>query len=96
MPLPQPPDGFGLKAPQGTRVDHVATRMISYSFDQSHIFTVTLANGQTWRQVSGDTHTAHWAKPAGFYAVTITRGLFSSYDLQIEGMPEVYKVDRVG
>jgi hypothetical protein len=95
-PVLQPPDNFGLKAPRGSRVDHVATRMTSYSFDESHIFTVTLANGQTWRQVSGDTHTAHWVKPAGLYVVTIKRGLFSSYDLQVDGTPEVYKVDRVG
>ena len=70
--------------------------MASYNFDRNHIFTVKLTNGQTWRQVSGDTHTAHWTKPADAYAVKITRGSFSSYNLQVEGSPEVYKVDRVG
>jgi hypothetical protein len=93
---PQQPDRFGLKELPATRANHVSTRMVSYSFDHNRIFTVTLTNGQTWRQVSGDTHTAHWAKPAGAYAVKITRGSFSSYDFQVEGSPEVYKVDRVG
>ena len=102
-PLPPPPmppqaatDHFGMKAMPSGRTNHVAARMASYSFDRNHVFTVTLANGQTWRQISGDTHHAHWNKPADSYAVNITRGLFSSYNFQVEGLPEVYKVDRVG
>jgi hypothetical protein len=101
-PAPVPPqasaatDHFGMKAMPSGRTNHVATRMMSYSFDRDHVFTVTLANGQTWRQVSGDTHHAHWNKPADSYAVKITRGAFSSYNFQVEGLPEVYKVDRVG
>ena len=94
--VPPPPDQFGLKALPVTRSDHVTTHMASYDFDRNHVFTVKLTNGQTWRQVSGDTHTAHWTKPAGTYAVKITRGSFSSYNFQVEGLPEVYKVDRVG
>ena len=90
------PDHFGMKAMPSGRTSHIATRMASYSFDRNHVFTVTLANGQTWRQVSGDTHHAHWNKSADSYAVKITRGAFSSYNFQVEGLPEVYKVDRVG
>ncbi len=93
LPVPQP-NRFGLKAPPVTR-DHVATRMASYKFDMNHVFTVTLENGQTWRQVSGDTRTAHWTKPADSYAVKISHGIFASFDLQVVGTPEVYKVDRV-
>lgn len=88
------PSPFALKAPG--RIDRVATPMASYAFDRNHVFTVTLANGQTWRQVSGDTHTAHWTKPAAAYSVKITHGWFSSYNFQVEGYPEVYKVDPVG
>jgi hypothetical protein len=95
-PLQLPPNpGPSRPVPPG-RVDRVATRMASYTFDRDHIFTVTLANGQTWRQVSGDTHTAHWNKPATDYAVKVTRGAFASYNFQVEGTPEVYKVDPVG
>lgn len=95
LQAPPQPDRFGLKELPVTR-DHVATHMASYSFDRNHIFTVTLTNGQTWRQVSGDTHTAHWTRPASTYTVKITRGSFSSYNFQVEGSPEIYKVDRVG
>lgn len=90
--VPNRPAG---KAPPG-RIDRVATRMASYTFDRDHIFTVTLVNGQTWHQVSGDTHTAHWTRPAADYAVKVTHGAFSSYNFQVEGTPEVYKVDPVG
>jgi hypothetical protein len=98
-PVPQAPpqpDRFGLKTLPVAQADHVATHMESYSFDRNHIFTVKLTNGQTWRQVSGDTHTAHWTKPAAAYVVKIMHGSFSSYNFQVEGLPEVYKVDRVG
>ena len=99
-PLPPPAATVSsrpaLKAAAPGRVDRVATRMASYTFDRDHVFTVTLANGQTWRQVSGDTHTAHWTKPAADYSVKISRGAFYSYNFQVEGSPEIYKVDPVG
>lgn len=100
-PLPPPtlagpvPNGPVLKAAAG-RIDRAATRMASYTFDRDHVFTVILVNGQTWHQVPGDTHTAHWTRPAADYTVKITRGAFSSYNFQVEGTPEVYKVDPVG
>lgn len=90
------PDRFGLRGAPSGHVDHVTASMVSYSFDRNRIFTVTLTNGQIWRQISGDTHYAHWDKPAGSYAVKITHGSFSSYNFQVEGLPEVYKVDRIG
>jgi hypothetical protein len=89
------PDRSILKALAPGRVDHVVTRMASYTFDRNHIFTATLTNGQIWRQVSGDTNNAHWTKPASDYSVKITRGFLSSYNFQVEGFPEVYKVDPV-
>lgn len=94
-PSVPPPDRFGLKALPAPHADHIATRMASYTFDRNHSFTVILGNGQVWRQVSGDTHTAHWNKPADSYAVTVSHGSFSSFNFQVEGLPEVYKVDRV-
>jgi hypothetical protein len=89
------PDRLALKATAPGRIEHVATRMASYTFDRNHIFTAMLTNGQTWHQVSGDTNTAHWTKPATDYSVKITRGSFSSYNFQVEGFPQVYKVDPV-
>jgi len=67
-------------------------RMVSYSFAKSGYFTVTLENGQVWRQVDGDTDFAHWKKPAASYQVRITEGFLGSYNLQVKGLPGLYKV----
>lgn len=75
-------------------VDHVVSRMKSYSFNHYGIFTVTLANGQVWRQLSGDTDYAHWKKPAGDYVVNISRGWFGSYNFEVKGNPGLFKVQR--
>ena len=87
--LPQP-GNIGIPA----NIDHVVSRMASYSFDQYGIFTVTLANGQVWRQISGDTDNAHWKKPARTYVVSISRGWFGSYNFQVKGDPGLFKVRR--
>jgi hypothetical protein len=87
--LPQP-DIAGIPA----NIDHVASRMVSYSFDRYGIFTVTLANGQVWRQISGDTDSAHWTKPARSYLVNISRGWFGSYNFRVKGDPGLFKVHR--
>ena len=68
--------------------------MASYSFDRYGIFTVALANGQQWRQLSGDTSFAHWKKPATYYWVRITRGALRSLNLKVKGESASYKVEQ--
>jgi hypothetical protein len=75
---------------------HIAARMQSYSFDGDGMFTVTLDNGQVWRQITGDTDYAHWKKPAGAYQVRISHGALGSYNLQVRNSPGVFKVRRTG
>jgi hypothetical protein len=55
-------------------------------------FTVTLDNGQVWRQLDSDTVTADLAAAA---TVKITRGFLSSYSLSIEGAWGTFKVKRI-
>jgi hypothetical protein len=69
--------------------------MTSYEFSRFKIFTVSLSNGQVWRQLSGDTTYAHWNKPAASYTVTISHGAFGSFKLQVKDIPAVFKVERV-
>jgi len=73
----------------------VASRMVSYSFDHYGNFTATLANGQVWRQLDGDSSTAHWRKPASSYTVSITGGAFGSYNFTVKGSSGKFKVRRV-
>jgi hypothetical protein len=92
-PSPQ----FGLPQPDASLPadkDHVVSRMKSFSFDKHGKFTATLANGQVWYQISGDTEYAHWKDRAVSYVVTISRGWFGSYNFQVRGIPGLYKVHR--
>lgn len=66
----------------------------SYSFDRQGSFTVTLANGQVWRQQDND-EVAHWSKPARDYLVTVTKGALNSYNLGVSGDSNTYKVQRL-
>jgi hypothetical protein len=95
-PVSTADDQFGLAGAAGARkVDHITARMTSYSFSPFKIFTVSLANGQVWRQLSGDITYAHWNKPASSYLVTIGHGAFGSFNLQVKDLPALFKVERV-
>ena len=95
-PQPTPPSNFGL-APKPLPNEPTSTRarMADYKFDQFGKFTVRLADGQVWRQMTGDSSLAHWAKPAASYMVDVKKGAFSSFNLSVEHVGGVYKVQRV-
>ena len=79
----------------GVSDTNIASHMVSYSFDHYGNFTVTLANGQVWRQLDGDSSSAHWHKPASRYEVNITGGAFGSHNFTVKGSPGKFKVKRV-
>ena len=87
-PFPAQPGGIPGHYP-------VSSQMVSYSFNRFRMFTVTLANGQTWRQLSGDTSFAHWVGAASRYSVKITQGALDSLNLQVKGSPVAYKVEQI-
>jgi hypothetical protein len=89
------PDNFGIEERSGSPIDHIDSRMANYSFGRGGIFAVTLANGEVWQQMSGDTNNAHWAKSPGSYIVRISRGFFGSYNLSVNNGPISYKVHRI-
>jgi len=70
-------------------------QLASYSFNRYGIFTLSLSNGQQWRQLSGDTSLAHWTKPPAHYWVRISRGALGSVNLKIKGDAAAYKVERI-
>jgi len=51
-----------------------ATRTASCSFDKSGYFTVTLANGEVWKQVTADAVQAKWRAQPASHIVTILPG----------------------
>ena len=70
-------------------------RMASYRLDRNGLFTVTLENGEVWKQLDGDSHVARWSRPARDYVVTVAKGAFKSFNLSVKGNPVAYKVRRV-
>jgi hypothetical protein len=66
----------------------------SYSFDQTRHITVTLSNGQIWRQ-QDDEQSVRWNQPATHYLVTIREGALGSYNLSVPDTGGFFKVRRV-
>jgi hypothetical protein len=73
----------------------ISSRMASYSFNRYGQFTVVLTNGQTWRQLPGDTSAAHWTKTPPGYTVQISHGALRSFNLKVKGISTEYKVERI-
>lgn len=94
-----PPDQFGRPPPPvqdlPRNIDRVTSQITTCVFDAHGIFRMTLANGQVWQQLSGDPNTLELRKPATSYSVTITRGLWGSYNLKLGGLRGLYKVQRL-
>jgi hypothetical protein len=70
-------------------------RMASYAFDGLGRFTVTLADGEVWKQLDGDQTRAHWRKPADTYIVDVGQGAMGTYNLVVNDEGDSYKVHRI-
>jgi hypothetical protein len=70
-------------------------RMASYNFNPRGLFTVTLSNGQVWRQRANDTAFATGgAKPGDYYA-TVRAQTTGGYSLSVRGDDGLYQVEPV-
>lgn len=95
-PSPAAVTRFGITQPaDGLVANQIVSRMSGYSFDAHMIFTVTLENGQTWRQIEGDTDAARWKKAPASYVVTIRRGMSGSFILMVRDEPHAFRVRRI-
>lgn len=75
-------------------LDHITTGVTNISFNFFGQFTVTLDNGQIWRQEGGDSTANRFPKGRPF-SVTITRGFMGAYNLSIDGRTGSYLVKRI-
>ena len=66
--------------------------IVALTFDATGRFTVTLDNGQVWRQVPGDVSILRQAQVS---SVHIARSVFGSYDLRLPGQHASYRVVRI-
>lgn len=72
----------------------ITAKVAKVSYNFFHIFTVTLDNGQVWRQMDSDSSIAQFKtdKPE---VVTISRGFLDSFHLAIRGRWGLYAVKRI-
>ncbi len=96
-PAPQASADFGSErlpasaaAPQ--KAASIVAKVKAVSWNAFKHFTVTLEDGQVWRQLDSDTTTARFGAAD---AVKISRGFLDSYSLSIEGVWGTYKVKRI-
>lgn len=75
-------------------LDEIRANVTAVSYGPTGHFTVTLANGQVWRQIPGDVGVARFKRKGGD-VVTISRGALGSYNLVVEGRKALFKVNRV-
>ncbi len=87
-------EGLRFQADMPAELDHIRARVANVTVNYFHIFTVTLDNGQVWRQVDGDTRVARF-KNDKTEIVTITRGFLDSFHLAIQGAWGDYQVKRI-
>ncbi|MEY4965580.1 MAG: hypothetical protein RL274_1163 [Pseudomonadota bacterium] len=88
--------GFWSDVVGSTRPEASNIAMTKYEFDRSGAFTVTLADGQVWRQLESDLVRARWNKPASTYRVTVASGLGDTFDLKVNGEKvTIYRMRRM-
>ena len=81
-------------AGQPEPLDEIKSGVTEVYFTSWGRFIVTLANGQMWRQIDGDTGHARFKKTGGD-TVTISRGFLASYNLVVDGHNGMFKVSRI-
>lgn len=81
-------------ARDGDTIDQISARVIGYDFASGYI-SVSLDNGQVWRQAGG-TPLGHLSKPALSYSAVIGRdGPYGSYGLKLSGVAQMIGVRRI-
>jgi hypothetical protein len=79
----------------GDTVDQISARLIAYAFENGFV-TVTLDNGQVWRQTPGPDPVGHLSRPVLAYAAVIERGSVNgSYTMKLSGLARPIAVRRI-
>lgn len=92
--VPSPKD-FGKPAPAPAEITELTAAVREFSKTPRGRAVFVLDNGQTWRQLDADEVVVQDPDPGNALNVTISRGLFGSYNLAIDGRNGVIKVRRL-
>jgi len=85
---------FGLRHSR-TSLQRVMAGVQWHRFNDRGKFTVGLDNGQVWRQFNDDTARAKFSDGPQRDSVLIKHGFFESYDLKLNRMNAVFRVERI-
>lgn len=75
------------------RLNEMRANVRAVAYNPNGKFTVTLDNGQVWRQLDADTGSARFKKTGD--VVIISRGVLGSYNLVVDGRNSLFKVKRL-
>lgn len=94
-----PVEEYGLRTaktkPGVANVDHIAAHITKVETDSdSGSFTLTLDNGQVWKQVMNDDNRQHWRKDIAGTVATVSYGAGQTFNLSVND-GSLYKVERV-
>jgi hypothetical protein len=78
----------------GDTIDQIGARLVAYDFNGGYV-TVTLDNGQVWRQTAGGEGLKSLSRPPLSYTAVISRGGGGSYDMKLSGVARVVPVRRI-
>ena len=100
LPVPPPlprrrSDGFFGAVLGSSRPVTVNQRMVSWDIGKGGKFVVTLANGEEWEQVQGDTNKVSWRGDASRHVVNVYEGALGTYNMNVSDDSTLYKVHRV-
>ena len=87
------PQAAPVPAPRSP-LESITSPVTDFSFDVRGHFIVTLANGQIWRQIEGDTPNAPLRKDRT-HTATISRAVLGSYSIHFDEPRGLFKVLRV-
>ena len=93
-----PPTGLGserlprIASAAPKRAQELLAGVTGVTYDARGRFTITLDNGQVWRQLEGDTSVLSGSRIS---TVRISRGALGSYDLNVVGRNASYRVSRL-
>ena len=75
-------------------VGRAPVEVTHYELNSHGKFTVTLANGQVWRQLNTDDARAQFNR-GGPNRALISHGFWHSYDMRLNRLSAVFKVEPV-
>jgi hypothetical protein len=71
-----------------------AMRLSAFTFGKDGLFTVTLVDGEVWKQSPYDDLRASWGEPPASYSVVVSTDMMGSHTMRVKG-DKNYRVIRV-